>query len=111
MVVNDTPGHVSAEASERGKALCVHQDDSIDGLGGQVLGLAEGQLIPVERQEAAEVTVRAAWEHRHRVRIQLGGPQQRGQTIEIGVLVGQDDDQITPTSLPTAAKVSSTRSS
>ena len=111
MVVNDAPRHIGGQALQGGKALRVHQDHPLDGLGGQVLGPEEGQFLPVEHQEAAQVAVGPLRQHRHRIGVQLGGPQQGGESIKVGVLVGKNDDQITPTSLPITAKASSTRSS
>lgn len=111
MVVNDASGHIITQSLQRRKTLSVHQDDPIDGPVRQILGLGEGQLIPVERQEPAEIPVGPAGQYRYRIGIELGSPKQGGQPIEVGVLVSQDDDQMTPTSLPITAKVSSTRSS
>jgi len=72
MVVNGVSIDVIAQALQGRKALGVDQYGSLNGLRGQVLGLTEGQLIPVERQEPAEIAVGTTREHCHRVRVQFG---------------------------------------
>jgi len=49
--------------------LGVHQDDLFDGLARQVIGPHEGQLVPVEGQEAAQVAVEPPGQDRYGLRI------------------------------------------
>ena len=78
MMIYHASRHICVQPLEWRQTLRVHQDDAFDGPVWELISLDKGQLITVEGQEAAQVTVGAARKHSERFGVELRGPQERG---------------------------------
>ena len=69
MVVNDQHLGPRAHALQLSEGLGIYQDNPLDTAVGQIIGPHEGQLVPVEGQEMAQVAVGPPGQNRYSFRI------------------------------------------
>ena len=71
--------------------LRIHQDGSLNRAGRQMTRVRKGQTGAIQIQKVQHIAVEAARQYRHSLFVQQTCAQQRSQSIEIALLVCQND--------------------
>jgi len=91
VVVNEMHRRLRAHPARGGEALRVHDGDALDRRAApQVAPPDEGQLRAVEVKELLDIAVDARGQHGQRRGVQQVRSQQRRHSVEVGVIVRQD---------------------
>ena len=81
---------LSGDAARRLDGLRVHDDDGAELLTRQIVGTDKGKRVAIERAKIADVAIQSMRQNRNRFGIDFFCAEQRGQRIEIGIVVRED---------------------